>query len=198
MHRCSRATSPLDADDFIDSRRTDVVRWRSVRQPTLLYRIVVTHVCCYSSTIRIALENTSSSPIDFINLSFTDSLSQSIQAYLTDNELPAVEAYELQAEALQRPVFTWEGTKETSILPGAPHILEVKCLGKIGWYVLSLNRRVGSNSSCRYTSQRIRNDTNRLWTSRPRYRSIEEDFPHTTDLLRRLHYRSSSSHRTHS
>jgi len=96
---------------------------------------VVTHACCYSSTIRIALENTSSSPIDFINLSFTDSLSQSIQAYLTDNELPAVEAYELQAEALQRPVFTWEGTKETSILPGASHVLEVKCLGKIGWYV---------------------------------------------------------------
>ncbi|GAA5969112.1 hypothetical protein JCM3765_002183 [Sporobolomyces pararoseus] len=84
------------------------------------------------STIRIALENTSSSPIDFINLSFTDSLSQSLQAYLTDNELPAVHAYELSSEILHRPVFTWEGTTKTSILPGASHVLEVKCLGKIG------------------------------------------------------------------
>lgn len=88
---------------------------------------------CRSSTIRIALENTSTSPIDFINLSFTDSLSQSIQAYLTENELPAVEAYELSSEMLHRPVFAWEGSKETSILPGASHVLEVKCLGKIGW-----------------------------------------------------------------
>ncbi|GAA5898275.1 TRAPPII-specific subunit TRS120 [Sporobolomyces salmoneus] len=84
------------------------------------------------STIRIALENTSSSPIDFINLSFTDSLSQSIQSYLAENELPAVEAYELSSETLHRPVFTWEGSTHTSILPGASHVLEVKCLGKIG------------------------------------------------------------------
>ncbi|GAA5989707.1 hypothetical protein JCM5350_007364 [Sporobolomyces pararoseus] len=84
------------------------------------------------STIRIALENTSSSPIDFINLSFTDSLSQSIQSYLTENELPAVQAYELSSEILHRPVFTWEGTSKTSILPGASHVLEIKCLGKIG------------------------------------------------------------------
>ncbi|GAA5936717.1 TRAPPII-specific subunit TRS120 [Sporobolomyces koalae] len=84
------------------------------------------------STIKIALENTSTSPIDFINLSFTDSLSQSIQAYLSENELPAVEAYELQAEALHRPVFAWEGSTKTSILPGASHVVEVKCRGKIG------------------------------------------------------------------
>ncbi|GAA6025577.1 hypothetical protein JCM11491_005997 [Sporobolomyces phaffii] len=87
------------------------------------------------STIRIALENTSAVPIDFVKLSFTDSLAQSIEAYLADHDVPAVEAFELASEVQHRPVFTWDGAASnttTSILPGAAHVLEVKCLGKIG------------------------------------------------------------------
>ncbi|GAA5876487.1 hypothetical protein JCM16303_003552 [Sporobolomyces ruberrimus] len=124
------------ADSGVDSKFLECVV--VPEQPLLWMRSTsLTHgaVMLYDgevSTIRIALENTSTSPIDFINLSFTDSLSQSIQAYLTENELPAVEAYELSSEMLHRPVFAWEGSKETSILPGASHVLEVKCLGKIG------------------------------------------------------------------
>ncbi|GAA5864034.1 hypothetical protein JCM1840_000679 [Sporobolomyces johnsonii] len=84
------------------------------------------------TTIRIGLENTSSSPVDFVNVTFSDSLSASIQAYLTENDLPASDAYELEAESVARPVFNWSGTTSTTILPGASHVLEVQCLGKIG------------------------------------------------------------------
>ncbi|BGP16900.1 hypothetical protein JCM10213v2_004908 [Rhodosporidiobolus nylandii] len=84
------------------------------------------------STIRIGLENTSPCPIDFVRLTFTDSLSASTQAYLAENDLPAAEAYELEADSLQRPVFRWSGSTAASILPGASHVLEIQCLGKIG------------------------------------------------------------------
>ncbi|GAA5826496.1 hypothetical protein JCM11251_002398 [Rhodosporidiobolus azoricus] len=84
------------------------------------------------STIRIGLENTSSSPIDFLQVTFTDSLSTATQAHLGENELPAVEAYELEAEVLHRPVFRWSGSPTTLIPPGASHILEIECRGKIG------------------------------------------------------------------
>ncbi|GAA5925915.1 hypothetical protein JCM1841_004039 [Sporobolomyces salmonicolor] len=84
------------------------------------------------TTIRISLENTSTSPVDFVNVTFSDSLSASIQAYLAENDLPASDAFELEAESVARPVFSWSGTTATTILPGASHVLEVRCLGKIG------------------------------------------------------------------
>ncbi|GAA5896374.1 hypothetical protein JCM6882_000998 [Rhodosporidiobolus microsporus] len=84
------------------------------------------------STIRIGLENTSSTPIDFLQITFTDSLSASTQSHLAENELPAVEAYELEADIHHRPVFRWSGSTATSIPPGASYVLEIECRGKIG------------------------------------------------------------------
>ncbi|GAA6060047.1 hypothetical protein JCM10212_001044 [Sporobolomyces blumeae] len=85
-----------------------------------------------TSTIRIELENTTTTPIDYVNLSFTDSLSQSISAYLADRELPASDVHELESEGLHRPVFSWSEATQVSIAPGATYELEVKCLGKLG------------------------------------------------------------------
>ncbi|GJN91136.1 hypothetical protein Rhopal_004154-T1 [Rhodotorula paludigena] len=84
------------------------------------------------STIRIGLENTSSSPIDFVKVTFADSLSTSTQAYLGEHELPATDVYELEADSVHRPAFQWTGSTETSIAPGASHVLEIQCRGKIG------------------------------------------------------------------
>lgn len=86
-----------------------------------------------SSTIRIGVQNTSSSPIDFVKVTFADALSASTQAYLAENELAPVEAYELEGESVHRPVFRWEGSPQTAIAPGSSHIFEVQCRGKIGW-----------------------------------------------------------------
>jgi hypothetical protein len=89
----------------------------------------------YSSTVRIGLENTSPSTIDFLQVNFTDALTTSTQAYLAENELPAVEAYEIESDSVHRPVFRWGGSTATKIPPGASYVLEVQCRGKIGWSV---------------------------------------------------------------
>ncbi|BGP40785.1 hypothetical protein JCM10449v2_004750 [Rhodotorula kratochvilovae] len=84
------------------------------------------------STIRISVENTSSSPIDFVKVTFADSLSASTQAYLAEYELSAPEAFELEADNIDRPVFRWNGSSQTAIAPGASHVVEIQCRGKIG------------------------------------------------------------------
>ena len=90
-----------------------------------------------SSTIRIGVENTSSSPIDFVKITFADSLATAAQAYLAENELAPTEAFELEGESVHRPVFRWDGSPQTVIAPGASHIFEIQCRGKIGWCVTS-------------------------------------------------------------
>lgn len=86
-----------------------------------------------SSTIRIALENTSTSPVDFVKLTFSDMHTTSTEAYVAENELAPGDAYEIESENLHRPVFSWSSTESPLILPGASTVLEVKCLGKVGW-----------------------------------------------------------------
>lgn len=87
------------------------------------------------STIRIGLENTSSSPVDFVKLTFFDMHTTSTQAHVMEKDLPPMEAYELESDNLLRPVFTWSGITKPLIRPGESTIFEVKCLGKVGWYV---------------------------------------------------------------
>lgn len=86
-----------------------------------------------SSTIRIALENTSTSPVDFVKLTFSDMHTTSTEAYVAENELAPGDAYEIESENLHRPVFSWASTEFPLIAPGASTVLEVKCLGKVGW-----------------------------------------------------------------
>ncbi|GAA6044610.1 hypothetical protein JCM8097_006453 [Rhodosporidiobolus ruineniae] len=130
--------SSVDSDNALDASSKFLECVVVPEQPLLWMRSTsLTHgaLMLYDgeiSTIRIGLENTSSSPIDFVQLSFTDSLSASTQAFLAENDLPAVEAYELEAENIHRPVFKWSGSTSTSIAPGASYILEVQCRGKMG------------------------------------------------------------------
>ncbi|BGP55929.1 hypothetical protein JCM8202v2_003536 [Rhodotorula sphaerocarpa] len=82
--------------------------------------------------ISITVENTSATPVDFVQLTFSDSLTTSAQAYLAESGLDAAEVYMLESDAAERPVFRWHGDLETSIPPGASHTLEVACRGKLG------------------------------------------------------------------
>jgi hypothetical protein len=92
--------------------------------------------CAHSrprSTIRLGVENTSSCPIDFVKLSFTDSYTESTQQYLEEGEISSSEAYELESDIIRRPVFSWSGESALAIPPGSSAIIEVSCLGKVGW-----------------------------------------------------------------
>lgn len=90
-----------------------------------------------SSTIRIGLENTSTSPIDFVKLTFSDMHATSSQAYVDENELSPGDAFEIESDNLNHPVFRWTSPAAPLLLPSASMVLEVQCLGKIGWCVLS-------------------------------------------------------------
>lgn len=55
------------------------------------------------------------------------------EAFIADSELSPGDAYEMEAENLHRPVFRWESESKPLILPGQSTVLEIKCLGKVGW-----------------------------------------------------------------
>lgn len=86
-----------------------------------------------SSTIKITLENSSSTPVDFVKLSFEDSASRAAAAVLSEGELSGERAYELEWDMINRPVFTWSGETDVSIPPGQRATLSITCLGKVGW-----------------------------------------------------------------
>jgi len=84
--------------------------------------------------IRLVLENISSQPIDFIKLTFKDSLADQSEKILSEGDADLVQTYEIEADLEERPVFFWEHADQPiSISPGAQHTLSVRCLGKLGW-----------------------------------------------------------------
>lgn len=92
-----------------------------------------------SSNIRLVLENSSSTPVDLVKLSFDDSTAREAQTVIAEGELAPEHAYELDWDQINRPALTWENPTETNIPPGGRATLLVKCLGKVGWYVLTLS-----------------------------------------------------------
>ncbi|KAG8935684.1 hypothetical protein FRC02_006960 [Tulasnella sp. 418] len=83
--------------------------------------------------IRLTLENISELPIDFVKLTFEDSTSTLAQQILLDPELSTAEAYELEYDITNRPVFTWDAAgQDISISPGQKSTASITCLGKVG------------------------------------------------------------------
>lgn len=80
------------------------------------------------------MENTSSTPVDFINLSFEDNLKHRANALLEEGGLNETETFALEQDTLERPVMWWKMPDEgTSIGPGQRQSLRIKCRGKVGW-----------------------------------------------------------------
>jgi hypothetical protein len=94
---------------------------------------VALNTCLCRTRIRLVIENTSRLCVNFVRLTFTDSLTDATEAYVKDNDLSAAAAYEAQADARYRPVFRWLDSEDITIEPGHCRILEVECLGKLGW-----------------------------------------------------------------
>jgi hypothetical protein len=86
-----------------------------------------------TSVIRITVENSSAVPVDFVKLSFEDSVTREAQYLLADGEQTPQQAYELDYDISKQPVFTWDNTAPLSIPPGGRAMLSVQVLGKVGW-----------------------------------------------------------------
>lgn len=84
------------------------------------------------SVIQVTLENSSPVPVDFVRLSFDDSVTREAQGLLSDNELALEQAYALEQDLFQRPVFAWDSNSQISIPPGGRATLSIRVLGKVG------------------------------------------------------------------
>jgi len=71
--------------------------------------------------------------VDFVKLSFDDSTARVAQLAISEGDLSPEEAYELEWDMMNRPVFSRENEGETSITPGGRGTLFIRCLGKVGW-----------------------------------------------------------------
>ena len=89
-----------------------------------------------TQTFTITLLNRSTTtPVDLLLLSFTDSATRKIQSAMADKELFPAEFYELELSSMQKPTFRWRRAgldQELSIAPGQEMILEIEALGKPG------------------------------------------------------------------
>lgn len=87
-------------------------------------------------TFQVTLHNTSSTKeVDFLHLSFEDSLSTSIRSALSHKELSRAEMYELENRLSQDPVFTWSRSDSTSsqtILTGEKATFDITIEGRPG------------------------------------------------------------------
>ena len=126
MQGSRRATAFMDKKDKSDARNSDAVQWRDVRVVPFYSQLTM------RSTIKITLENSSSTPVDFVKLSFEDSASKAMISILNEGELSGPQAYELEYDMIKRPVFTWDAS-ETVVQPGGRTTIVVTCVGKVGW-----------------------------------------------------------------
>lgn len=86
------------------------------------------------TVIHLTLENTSSSPVDFVNLSFEDNLDSRATALLDGGALSETETFELEQDTLDRPVMLWTPPEDgMTIASGQRQSLRIKCRGKVGW-----------------------------------------------------------------
>ncbi|PWN52516.1 hypothetical protein IE53DRAFT_378066 [Violaceomyces palustris] len=85
-----------------------------------------------SVSIPIKLINTSSLPIDFVKLTFSDDLSESTKAALAEGDLLPSDAHELEWDLLHRPVFSFSREpRSIRIAAGGSTTLCVTLTGKL-------------------------------------------------------------------
>ena len=98
------------------------------------------HQFC-SSIIRLVVENVSTLPIDFVELTFEDSTRTYLEQALND-DLDAFDMYETEYSLVRKPVFSWEPDKNRKdIPPGKESVILLRCFGKAGWLVCAHSYR---------------------------------------------------------
>lgn len=85
----------------------------------------------------MTLENISSFSVDFLDVSFEDSIKSYAEQALAEAELSAFDTYETEYSIVHRPVFTWLSNEDCKkIPPGKEVVVTINCFGKAGWCVL--------------------------------------------------------------
>ncbi|KAJ9124172.1 hypothetical protein QFC22_000969 [Naganishia vaughanmartiniae] len=103
-----------------------------VRQTSLNHGSVILHQG-EQTIIHLTLENTSSIPVDFLNLTFEDNLKRQNDALLDEGNLSETQSYEVERDALERPVLQWDRPADGIVIaPGQRGRLRIKCFGKPG------------------------------------------------------------------
>ncbi|ODQ51891.1 Trs120-domain-containing protein [Saitoella complicata NRRL Y-17804] len=84
--------------------------------------------------VEVTLTNVSSTPIDLVLLSFSDSTTGPLEQALANKSIPPDEAYELEVYLYNRRAFSWDVATEgkVNIAPGAEETFKVDILGKRG------------------------------------------------------------------
>lgn len=87
-------------------------------------------------TFQVTLRNTSSTiAVDFLHVSFEDSLTTSIRSALASKDLPRAEMYELELQLAKDPIFTWARSDSDSaeiISPGENATFDITVVGRPG------------------------------------------------------------------
>ncbi|GHJ88545.1 hypothetical protein NliqN6_4947 [Naganishia liquefaciens] len=131
--------SQVVSGDVMDEDKTSISCNILGEQPTLLIRrtslnhgSVILHEG-EQTVIQLTLENTASSQVDFVNMSFEDNLDSRAAALLEEGTLSETETFELEQDTLDRPVMQWTPPEEgVSVAPGQRQSLRIKCRGKVG------------------------------------------------------------------
>lgn len=87
-------------------------------------------------TFEVKIRNASPTrSVDFLHLSFEDTLTASIRSALSSTDLSRAEMYELELKLSEDPVFTWvrlDSTKPEIIAPGSTATFEITVAGRPG------------------------------------------------------------------
>lgn len=110
------------------------------------------------STMRLTVENMSTTRVDFVELSFEDSHTAAALSQLAGSELPTHEVYELEVDNAARPVFEWLRPQRVSIEPGETVTYDVRCRGKVGCTSGTVHVAYGTTGDERLYSRRLRYD----------------------------------------
>ncbi|KAF8759071.1 hypothetical protein RHS01_02413 [Rhizoctonia solani] len=139
----ARRRSTLVSEPSVKERKEEFLECRVVPQLPLLRvrRTSLTQgaLMLYAGEcfrIRLTVENVSLLPIDFLRMSFEDSILPALQQALAEGELTIAEAYETEYELVNRPVLRWDldGTDASTITlaPRQKMPIWVTCFGKEG------------------------------------------------------------------
>lgn len=89
-----------------------------------------------TKTFQVTLQNTSTSiSVDFLHVSFQDSLTTSVRTALSSKELSRADTYELELQLSEEPTLTWskaDGSEDLSIPPGEKAAFDIHVFGKPG------------------------------------------------------------------
>ncbi|KAL9130114.1 MAG: hypothetical protein Q9217_001630 [Psora testacea] len=125
---CPKATSL--ALEVIESQPIVTIKSSSLARSAIMLLEGETKVCS------ITLQNISSTtPVDFVFLSFFDSTTAKLQDALASKELSASELYELELSSIRKPAFRWlkaHHDGKIQISPGGGLSLDIEILGKPG------------------------------------------------------------------